>query len=122
MKKERQLILIAEFEGWTDCELYYPSAEFMEENPPPFARGHRTPDSIWMKLPDYLTDLNAMNRVEKIWPENDSNRQKRFKYEATLHSLNEKYGLGISVWETVHASAKQRAEALLRTLGLWEEE
>jgi hypothetical protein len=67
-------------------------------------------------LPDYLNDLNAMREAEKILDENT-----RFRYEIILHSLNTKYGLGISVWETVHATAAQRAEAFLRTLNLWEE-
>lgn len=65
-------------------------------------------------IPDYRNDLNAMAAVEKSLKEPE-----RFAYEIILHKLNMKYGLGISVWETVHATAKQRAEAFLRLRELW---
>ena len=62
-------------------------------------------------VPDYLNDLNAMHEAEKILDE-----KLRFKFEATLHSLNISHGLGISVWETIHATAAQRAEAFVLTI------
>ncbi len=61
-------------------------------------------------VPEYESDLNAMAEAEKCL----TDEKIRFLYEATLHSLNTKYGLGISAWETVHASAQQRAEAFVK--------
>ena len=63
-------------------------------------------------LPAYLNDLNAMHEVEKTLKTDEI----RFLYETTLHSLNMKYMGQASVWETVHATAKQRAEAFILTM------
>jgi hypothetical protein len=65
--------------------------------------------------PDYTDDLGAMHEVEKTLDED-----KRFLYETTLHSLNFKYMKQMSIWETIHASAAQRAEAFLKVIGKWE--
>jgi len=57
--------------------------------------------------PDWCNDLNAMHKAEK-----------------TILDINDGYGWELSrtecftVW---HATARQRAEAFLRTLGKWEE-
>ena len=66
-------------------------------------------------IPDYCTDLNAMHEAEKTL--------KGYEQIHTYvwHLSNRKD------WETdfklmeVHISARQRAEAFLRTLGKWEE-
>ena len=60
---------------------------------------------------DYLNDLNACAEFERTLDED-----KRFKYEVRLHAINTEHGLGISVWETVHASAAQRCEAFVLTM------
>lgn len=58
-------------------------------------------------LPNYCNDLNAMYQIEK-----------------TILDLSDGYGWELSrtdcftIW---HASARQRAEAFLKTLGKWEE-
>ena len=61
--------------------------------------------------PDYCNDLNAMHEAEKIV-------KKGFKctYDEELNLISERdYCL---VWET---TARQRAEAFLKTLEKWEE-
>lgn len=71
-----------------------------------------------MVIPDYLDDLNAMAEAEE-----SLSHEQVFRYDRVLKDLFERvpwrddetaknYG-----W---HASAPQRAEAFLRTLGLWE--
>lgn len=64
-------------------------------------------------IPDYCTDLNAMHEAEKVLEE------KKFvkKYELTLG----RNGGNRFEWSKIHATARQRAEAFLRTLGKWEE-
>lgn len=59
---------------------------------------------------DYLHDLNAMHEAER----NDANRAgpNALSYERELRRVCR----GNPIW---HASAAQRAEALLRTIGRW---
>jgi hypothetical protein len=68
--------------------------------------------SIDPEMLDYPKDLNACHEMEETLID----EQKRFLYEVTLHSLNVSHELGISVWETVHASARQRCEAFVLTM------
>lgn len=62
-------------------------------------------------LPDYLNDLNAMHEAEKMLQHNE-----KCLYHTALHiitKLNKTW-----IWL---ATAAQRAEAFLRTIGKWEE-
>jgi hypothetical protein len=64
-------------------------------------------------IPDYCNDLNAMHEAEKVL-----NKKQWVAYGRELSRLN--------VFPMVHATARQRAEAFLRTLGKqnekWEEQ
>jgi hypothetical protein len=64
-------------------------------------------------LPDYLNDLNAMHEAEKVLERNQC-----WLYASELRNilskLNNYDALGL-----FHATASQRAEAFLRTLGKW---
>jgi hypothetical protein len=100
MNPEKQRIAIAEACGFK----------------PPFFKVHEirfggknagTP--IW-HLPDYLNDLNAMNDAEKTLTPGPWHT-----YEYKLKRVTERDGVSF-----VHATASQRAEAFLRTLGKWE--
>jgi hypothetical protein len=76
---------------------------------------HVYPDSIEY-LPDYLNDLNAMYKAETILYRgciNDNYWQKGYGRFQTI--LSELAVLPFS------ATARQRAEAFLKTLGLWKE-
>lgn len=59
------------------------------------------------KVPDYCNDLNAMHEAEKVL------------------SLNELWSMGCTLPHVAplnfRASARQRAEAFLRTIGKWQE-
>jgi hypothetical protein len=76
---------------------------------------YKTPDGWVVDCPQFATDLNAMHEAEKVL--------KGYKeiHSYVWHLKNRKD------WDTdfklmeVHISAKDRAEALLRTLGKWEE-
>ena len=64
-------------------------------------------DEHWMISRDYCTDLNAMHDAEKTLKE-----MALHEYIAQLFDL---------CYEATIATAHQRAEAFLRTLGKWEE-
>ncbi len=64
-------------------------------------------DSIVRELiPDYLNDLNAMHQAEKVLT----------KDEATTYACGKLRG---GLFDAVHATASQRAEAFLHTIGKW---
>ena len=68
-------------------------------------------------IPDYCNDLNAMHEAEEQMDEID---WVFFMTElATLVRLPKQ--AEVQIKQLVHATARQRAEAFLRTLGKWEE-
>lgn len=68
-------------------------------------------DCTYYELWDWANDLNAMHHAEKIFtPES-----KHWMYYALLDDM-----CGSS-FKAIRATARQRAEAFLRTLGKWEE-
>lgn len=94
MNPEQQRIAIAEACGWE-----------------PIPEGHFHPDNpIGQTMPDYLNDLNAMHEAEKVL----TNEQLEV-YCNILHKPNH------GVYWAIHATASQRAEAFLRTIGKWKE-
>jgi hypothetical protein len=116
MNREKQRIAIAEACGWT--EILRPCDEAYHDLPTDTLGlvmgrvcGIR-PGGIHIEnaapLPDYLNDLNAMAEAEKVL-----NNVQRERYRTELvysHSGRD-----------VFATAAQRAEAFLRTIGKWEE-
>ena len=69
---------------------------------------YRTLHGLFRNCPDYCNDLNAMHEAEKML-----NKEQWVAYGRELSRLN--------VFPMVHATAAQRAEAFLRTLGKWED-
>jgi hypothetical protein len=63
---------------------------------------------------DYCNDLNAMNEAEKTMTEIQCTFFRTFLREKLTDEPVSRY-----IW---HASARQRAEALLKTIGKWEEQ
>jgi hypothetical protein len=61
--------------------------------------------------PDYLNDLNAMHEAEATLRFDDRNHY--------IDRLGETYH---DSWEFCTATAAQRAEAFLRTIGKWEDD
>ena len=93
MIPEAQRIAIAEACGW---------------KPNPFERDMRG-QIFPQSPPDYLRDLNAMHEAEKAMSVNDRNRY--------IDTLGTTYH---DSWEFCTATAAQRAEAFLKTIGKWE--
>ena len=99
MNKEKQRIAIAEACGWE-----------------PLPEGHFHPDNpIGQTMPNYLNDLNAMHEAEKTLT-----HEQRIDHMEWLGMCPDDYGH--KVWAYVHATAAQRAEAFLRTIGKWEDD
>jgi len=65
-------------------------------------------------VPDYLNDLNAIHEAEKVLRDD---REAAFRGWLWLAHGQPELRCAI-----VHATAAQRAEAFLRTIGKWEEE
>lgn len=124
MNKDKQRIAIAEIcgfrfvgesgrypedEDWQKYKAVYHGDGFI---------GLARPD--WIPVPDYVTDLNDMHKAEKVMFAFDSgieNGGYRTRYlDALLRICAGGFHAGI------HATAEQRAEAFLRTLGKWTDE
>lgn len=100
MTEEQINIAIAEACGWKyeKNETHAPDGAFWWSKKPEF--------------PDYCNDLNAMHEAEKTMNNNDW-----WKFVEHLTNIcGGGTALGIS------ATATQRAEALLKTIGKWEEQ
>lgn len=68
-------------------------------------------------LPDFVNDLNAMHESEKIlWKKGCAT-----EYLTQLAKLKETEVGGDGFMEAICATARQRAEAFLKTLSLWKE-
>ena len=107
MSPEKQRIAIATACGWTDC--HFPLASNVSL---PFTErvlcGIPPHSTIHKPLPDYHNDLNACHEMEKV---------------LTYEQFDDYYiELAKRMVRPFHATAPQRCEAFLRTLGLWEDE
>ena len=68
-------------------------------------------------IPDYFGDLNACYEMEKVLTEKGVNAW--WSYVAFINRHNP---TPFGAETAVHATAPQRCEAFLRTLGLWEKD
>lgn len=118
MNPEQQRVAIAKVCGWfarEDKDGFWRAVD---------ASGNMTHE-LWMSernvwsagIPNYLNDLNAMHEVESIL---NADQMVSYDYHLDLMVGNGRQGLNIEyfLWS---ATASQRAEAFLRTIGTWEE-
>lgn len=111
MSPDKQRIAIAEACGWqnvkrewTGCGGGTDGKDYAGDNP----HGGR-----WF-IPDYPNDLNAMHEAEKVLLPKLAH-----KYKLALAGLKGFSGNDHDkIW---HATAAQRAEAFLRTIGKWDD-
>lgn len=105
MKTEAQRIAIAETCGWGDIQNCTCSIEW---------RGVIPGGGDFKHIPDYLSDLNAIHEAEKMLRESQHvvwfNEMQRVLRIAQTP---------MNAFRFCHATAAQRAEAFLRTFGLW---
>jgi hypothetical protein len=117
MKAEKQRIAIAEACGWTDVKGtkgVHPKARF---------KGCGYADD-WIALPDYLNNLNAMQEA-MAHLEPDQVDQFAAELSGIVLENREKYWWDLTSNEVGHvanATAAQRAEAFLKTVGKWEDD
>lgn len=104
MTPEQQRIAIAEACGWTDIE-----KEEWVQNSAGGWTGMHPQKQICLLLPDYLNDLNAMHEAEKTLSDS--------KIDEYKHRL--RVVITASERISVCATAAQRAECFLRTIGKW---
>jgi hypothetical protein len=118
MTPEQQRIAIAEHCGWTETTEYshlhpYLTPEAVSRMVWLDRNGQRA--GILGDPPDYLNDLNAMHEAEKtmtdeqFWPD----------YYDHLAGITTRHRYGQR--PIICATAAQRAEAFLRTVGKWQE-
>ena len=69
-----------------------------------------TNKDVRSKIPDYCNDLNAMHEAEKTLTDD----QRDIFYPRWLGGFMSRTG-------PIYATARQRAQAFLRTMGKWEE-
>lgn len=114
MTNEEINVAIAKECGWTVMQ-------FGERNlyrPPEWDGGMAWERS---KCPDYCNDLNAMHEAEKVLTAGS--------WKEVIHATNRYTNelckvlgcLDTALFQFAHATAAQRAEAFLKTLGLWKE-
>jgi len=110
MNKEQQRIAIAEACGWTEIGVidYLCGIHPQMLNAKAYDGSPLIPP-IW-EIPDYLNDLNAMHEAEKI-----------FNHALYCRYINELCDVTIKGNNSMYmATAAQRAEAFLKTIGKWE--
>lgn len=71
-------------------------------------------------VPDYLNDLNACHEMEMELPTEKRHGDK--SYAHYLWQLSGHPFEGGSTWYVLHATARQRCEAFLKTLNLWHDQ
>jgi len=115
MKPEKQRVAIAEACGWTaqkDIERFWRAVD---------ASGDMTHElwvsesNVWAAgIPNFLDDLNAMHEAEKVLiGDEPENSELWSDYQTNLV-------IACPAYLSYHATASQRAEAFLRTIGKWE--
>jgi len=107
---EQQRITIAEACGWEPCE---PRIFSWQKLSHAFKKDGAYYGGL-NSIPDYSNDLNAMHEAEKMLTDLDLYR--RFLYLVVLEDPSNTSN------EPAWATATQRAEAFLRTIGKWKGE
>jgi len=113
---EQQRIAIAEACGWTakeDKDGFWRAVDRFRN------MTHKlwiSESNVWSAgIPDYLNDLNAMHKAEEVLTPEQLVEYCAFRLRAVT-------GQGcVTDYKMIRATASQRAEAFLRTIGKWEE-
>ena len=112
MTLEQQRIAIAEAYGWTEI-----SMRCLWGLPP--GRVDCGTENCLKHLPDYLNDLNAMREAEKCLNYDQCEQYASDIWAIIMCAEERMENPPPSNFACLHATAVQRAEAFLSTLGLW---
>lgn len=97
---------IAQHAGWSPCPKYGCTKHW------------RNPAGVEADLPNFCEDLNAMHKVEKRL----SLDERHGYYQRLWHICDREHRMAsVGEWLVPTATAAQRAEAFLRTVGKWME-
>jgi hypothetical protein len=145
MDKDKQRIAIAEACGWKWCQMVGEPGtrvwQLQNERKESGALSSGTPWQVSYRVcdkpdesgptdlclvPDYLNDLNAMHEAEKVLTDEqffDWSKDKHtdMSYNGHLFRIVDRATTPARPCRYHSASASQRAEAFLRTIGTWEE-
>lgn len=103
MNAEEQRIAIAEACGWKHIQTAHSSLIGVNKEP-----------EVFRPIPDYLHDLNACHEFEETFIEGH-------QWIGYLQNLGVVSGVYGEISKAVHATAAQRAEAFLKTIGKWKD-
>lgn len=131
MTPEQQRVAIAEACGWTRSEQHdydawadYPATQDCRQRF--WTNEGRLREQ--RKLPDYVNDLNAMHdAVQRL--RQQVNQFQWLHYQKNLFrvvwgrdALSDDRTSNAITWDVIEATAPQRSEAFLRTIGKWKSE
>ena len=118
MKPEQQRIAIAEACGWTEC-VFVESIGLAKGRPGNNKPSYGTYENGMAQLPDYPFDLNAMHEAEQtLWEKDWTSRHDFIDYLARIINPTHGYWQQSGI-HLLDATAAERAEAFLRTIGKW---
>ena len=128
MNPEAQRIAIAEACGWKPDDdgdgTGWKGSRIRQRligKKPTFEDGKVVSYLIEQTVPDYLNDLNAMHEAEVILIGTEV-QQAMFCYHLFRAIDPSMEGAGVGEFDKIHATTTQRAEAFLKTLGIWKED
>lgn len=103
---------IAEHLGWKELDFHLDGKRILGDRPT-FSNGKIVSYTVDQYVPDYCNDLNAMAEAE-----NTLNDDQQYEYAYVLDDLIKNRSCE---FDLIHASARMRAEAFVRTIGKWKE-
>ena len=103
---------IAEHLGWKELDFHLDGKRILGDRPR-FFNGEIVSYTVDQYVPDYCNDLNAMAEAE-----NTLNDDQQYEYAYVLDDLIKNRSCEFNL---IHASARMRAEAFVRTIGKWKE-
>lgn len=123
MTSEAKRIAIAKACGWTRCNCIDcgDKSDALWIPPGIDTFGHKDWCKSYLEPPDYLNDLNAMHEAEKVFSHKNTLGMGAQSAVYTKHLENTVSRTGFFAgwsWALLHATAAQRADAFLLTLGL----
>ena len=120
MTPEAQRIAIAEACGYSDVSFdHMEQVDIDSRSIQMWTQWMGEKHGVRIQVPAYVNDLNAMHEAEKVL--NHTDRYQFGKALCSLLKIDTDGGLDVvDIYYACHATAAQRAEAFLRTLGKWE--
>ena len=116
MNPKKQRIAIAEACGWEFMDAgKFAGVDYKLVIPPHGLSYTMTPDAAIRSTPDYLNDLNAMHEAEKVL----TSKEEAGYFLGLQKLIVPPYLRHFA--PCIRATASQRAEAFLRTIGKWED-